>query len=386
MSLELCVKLKRQIKKLKANNVKLYSQLLALESVQNGVSWNLLSANPNITMNTINQHPNLPWSWHGISHNENLTLDMIPNYLTQVDWMTLSRNPNLNLDFILQHADKMCWYSALSNPSIDQQDIEKHFIDKENYILLCNPNLTIEFIDSIKNEINSNTWFESVSAHPSITIEFVDNHINKDWSWYQLGKNKNITFDMVIARPNYPWIYTGLSYNPNITIEFIDSHLDKNWNWDVLSQHPNITLQMIRQRPTYPWTNTGICANPNVTLDMLNDLADIIPEICYYGLSGNPNLTLEYVINNIEKSWCWHQLSIHRFDSHITKLQVQYNHELHKYTKTFYWSCVKIMSKPPTGYYFLNDLEMVIPVHSQQLFRQLRVNRDYNQIQKLFLS
>jgi len=41
--------------------------------------------------------------------------------------------------------------------------------------------------------------------------------------------------DIVVANPDKPWDWNGLSFNPNITWVIIEAYPDKPWDWGRLS-------------------------------------------------------------------------------------------------------------------------------------------------------
>jgi hypothetical protein len=68
---------------------------------------------------------------------------------------------------------------------------------------------------------------------------------------------------------------------------------------------------------------------------------------------------------------------MHNFDTELRELQRLYHQEINKLAKLFYWNLVEKMSKPPTGYYFLNDLREFMPENKRQLFDLHRKEKDY---------
>ena len=46
----------------------------------------------------------------------------------------------------------------------------------------------------------------------------INNNLDKEWDWY------------------------FISSNPNITMEVIINNLDKPWNWGEISSNPNLTM------------------------------------------------------------------------------------------------------------------------------------------------
>lgn len=111
---------------------------------------------------------------------------------------------------------------------------------------------------------------------------------NKPWNWYQLSKNKNITWAYVQKNPNKPWDWRGLSRNPNITWKIVSSNLDKPWDWYKLSKNKNITWEIIHENPSRVWS----WANPMC----------IYFAICW----SNKTTNAENIIKNYERKWVWH--------------------------------------------------------------------------------
>ena len=73
-------------------------------------------------------------------------------------------------------------------------------------------------------------------------IYLLEKYPDKDWSWFRLSKNPNVTMDFVNSHPDKPWSWYGLSWNPNVTMDYVDSHPDKPWSWWGLSRN-KFTLQ-----------------------------------------------------------------------------------------------------------------------------------------------
>ena len=57
-------------------------------------------------------------------------------------------------------------------------------------------------------------------------IDIVNKFSDKNWDWYWLSSNPSITFDHVLANPDKPWNWNGLSSKvikfPQQRIEFLD--------------------------------------------------------------------------------------------------------------------------------------------------------------------
>ena len=142
----------------------------------------------------------------------------------------------------------------------------------------------------------SATYFQVILDNP-----------DKDWDWYELSKNPNITWEIVQQHPDKPWNWSALSRNPRVTTwEFVQKNPDNPWDWYELSSNPNITWEIIQQHPDKPWN--------------------------WYYLSCNPNITWEFVQQNPDKPWNWHNLSCNTF-----KFYHQYYMQNHLAKKAAKW-------------------------------------------------
>ena len=79
---------------------------------------------------------------------------------------------------------------------------------------------------------------------------------------------------------------------------FIKFVLDKPWDWYGLSINPNITMNDVKNNPDKPWN--------------------------YIWLSSNPNVTMNDVKNNPDKPWNWDELSNNKFKYDKSLQKVQY--------------------------------------------------------------
>lgn len=116
-----------------------------------------------------------------------------------------------------------------------------------------------------------------------------------------------VSLDFIEENPMRPWIYQSLSFHKDITIDYVIDHPALPWTYYDLSKHKNITLNDILDNPELPWNYTSLGANPNITLDMIQEYD--LPWDFNIGVSNNPNLNIEFVLNNIDKKWNWDYIS-----------------------------------------------------------------------------
>ena len=96
-------------------------------------SWEGISMNKNITMKIVLDNPDKPWNWDWISMNENITWEIILTYPDKPwDWYGISNNPNITMEFIEKHSDKIN-FAYLSTNKFTVEDIG---IKKKEALLL----------------------------------------------------------------------------------------------------------------------------------------------------------------------------------------------------------------------------------------------------------
>jgi hypothetical protein len=68
-------------------------------------------------------------------------------------------------------------------------------------------------------------------------MKFINDNPDKNWDWYGISSNPNITMKDINDNPDKPWDWDFISKNPNITMKDILENPDKPWNWYVISRN-----------------------------------------------------------------------------------------------------------------------------------------------------
>ena len=292
-----------------------------------------ISANKNITMQTIEDNPNVLWSWAHISH-----------------------NPNVTMEFVHRHEEKAWDFKLLSsNPGITMQDL----LDTDRH-----------------------PWdWEAACRNPNLTIEFIEEHPEIPWSWKEISLNPSMTSDVVCKNSSKPWDWKFLSTNPSFSPCLLLEFPDKNWDWRFVSCHPNVKIEFIQEHETFSWdrgwmmftnqnvgeyllqTLVGHVKASSITTDLIQQLTDVEAD-CYTTLrdtiinmrpliphhntgrrsimnnmithlsvavsleliskmpdvqwnwrmlSTRPDLTPEFVKSNLDKTWFWRGIAFNSF-------------------------------------------------------------------------
>ena len=90
---------------------------------------------------------------------------------------------------------------------------------------------------------------------------------------------------------------------------FLMKYEDKlDWEYGI-SKNPNITMEMIEKYPDKLWDwEYGISNNPNVTMEIIEKYPEK-PWDWEYGISNNPNITIEIIEKYPDKPWSWGYIS-----------------------------------------------------------------------------
>lgn len=273
--------------------------------------WNAVSANPNLKIKYVLANRDKIWDWRSISQNPGILpedVDRHPNL--PWDWSALSNNPNIRPEFYERHKDKE-WdiiYGLSRN---------RHFIGKLNYDFSKMSNAEILFLSRV--EIVD---LDYVVNHPEIpwdwgnyTSSYVKRYgIEKvletpqlPWKKSQIFSNARID-EKLLSLPDICWY--SLSFNPMVTEDLIERHTDKNWYWFPLAQNDNISFEFA-ERFVDTYNRSSIFRNKNIPKDVLSlknkkmiwHMSDI---------SLNPYITPE-IVAKLSSKIDWNMLSINTF-------------------------------------------------------------------------
>ena len=89
--------------------------------------------------------------------------------------------------------------------------------------------------------------------------------------------------------------------------KLIENHLsillklypNKGWNYDNLSGNQNITWNFVKSNLDKPWDWFSLSRNPNITWKIVQENPKFLWD--YISLSGNPNITFDFVKSNLNK-------------------------------------------------------------------------------------
>lgn len=248
---------------------------------------NLLSANPNLTWDIIQDIPELSRCVHVLSDNPCITWDIVRDCLQSNinfgwDFKYLAMNQNITIDILLKNKNLGWNWRFLSyNPNITENDILMNpDIDWDWHSLRSHKNLSINFIHNfILPKIKDNSNFGiGLSFNPNLTWDYIYKNMNCiSFNWDVISNHPNITWDIISKNRNMfcklnnrrIWNWSQVSINPNITLEIVLKNPDILWNWSYFSTNVNVTMDIIRNNPKLPWDMYTVLKNPNLTFSFI---------------------------------------------------------------------------------------------------------------------
>jgi hypothetical protein len=99
---------------------------------------------------------------------------------------------------------------------------------------------------------------------------------NNQPCWNELSKNPGIPIDFILAHPEKPWDFRGVSQRPDLIIDHVLAHVDKPWSWYHLTIHPNITARNMFAHRDLPWSWDYIYTKRDVAFGDILDHPNLV--------------------------------------------------------------------------------------------------------------
>lgn len=122
---------------------------------------------------------------------------------------------------------------------------------------------------------------------PPRLLDLVLTRPTESWDWVALSDNPRISWEEMLAHPELPWTtlsakapveymlahpelqvdWALLSANPTL----LERHLllPLPWDWASASKGANISWAFVQAHPEFPWSMDGLSQNPNVTMEVV---------------------------------------------------------------------------------------------------------------------
>ena len=134
-----------------------YNSICNLNSSSRYILIAELSRDPNITLNTVKNHPEVEWNHEELSLNSNITVNMVKSE-TNINWneQLFSANPSVTIETIRNNPDIGWDYHLFSaNENVTWEIVKENpDIDWDYHNLSINPNITLKTIGNDSEIIN----------------------------------------------------------------------------------------------------------------------------------------------------------------------------------------------------------------------------------------
>lgn len=299
------------------------------------------------------------WNWKVISRRADVTLEMMKLRTTaaatmslaasavlkaNLDYFAASSNPNLTVEVVLAARPELWdWRAILTNPSIPlTEEILSHPFHH------CQP-----------------IFATLLSMHPLLPFQYVLDHYtsvsgtNANWkgnsTWARLSTNPGIAMDAILTHPELPWDWSKVSSNPNFRAEYLPRlltilentkntagewwwrHASKGWWWKYIIDaesfqcHPGLSVHFLIDRDrNHNESNASNIPSASEERTGTSTVGDGHKFCNWKYLGGNPNLTVQNVLDNLDKfdqsdksggSSSWNTLiSSNKFAYHVGSL------------------------------------------------------------------
>lgn len=118
--------------------------------------------------------------------------------------------------------------------------------------------------------------------------ELLDVFPQKKWNWYSVSRNPNLTLHYVVNHPNLPWDWAHILNVYNVCKNEIYNNNKVLW----YEFHENFNKLKYIDNMDFPWVNEMEASHPDV---------NIYTSYEWNGISKNPNITMEFILQNIDK-------------------------------------------------------------------------------------
>ena len=178
------------------------------------VDWVIVSMNPNLTEEFIEQHTKKV-AWYFISKYQKLSEGFIEKHADEVDWERISKYQNLSEEFIEKHADEVGWACISKYQKLSEEFIEKHANEVNWNCISAYQKLSEKFIKKHADEVD---W-ECISTYQKLSEEFIEKHADEvDWHWISMYQKLSERFiekyaDILnMSRINDSWNYKSKDF------------------------------------------------------------------------------------------------------------------------------------------------------------------------------
>lgn len=280
--------------------------------------YSSLSLNKSITFKNILENQHCPWNWVHLScYRDDITLQIIKQAHNQgAPWhlYSLSLNESIPIEEILK--DKEFWPFWEWEGICMRKDLKFHHVMQYqdapwDWDAISGNDAVYMFRNIERNQSLPWNWFV-VSTHKRIPFYFIRDNPTFDWNWYDISQNVE-NAELVISNLSLPWCFRGLSKNLNFQeqdlVELLTEPRIKSTKfiWSYISSNPNVSMNLVLKFPYYPWNWKHLSANHGIPVSQLVTHPQYFTKLHWNLVSSRAPLNV--VLQNPYLPWAWKQVS-----------------------------------------------------------------------------
>lgn len=189
------------------------------------------------------------------------------------------------------------------------------------------PYLIMNHLQRIFEALPNNWEYTYLSQNPNIDAVFAYKYKNddwdrSDWDWFILSSRASMKD--VINNPDIPWRGWGLSKSSKITIDDVKNNPQIDWDYSYLFSNHNIDIdELIYYNRLIDYNS--LSRNNSITIDFI--LNNINKPLNFYDISLNAKITLNDVLGNPQVKWDYIFVYINQ-NITLEECEVLYNRKL----------------------------------------------------------
>ena len=332
-----------------------------LERTRGSPNWSAISRHPCITPRVVRAHPEHPWDDYGFVWNDHLPWEFLreriqaararPSSSTLWNekhiWHYLSEHPSVTLQSVRDFPEApWSWEEIFQRAPLE--DLLEHcraldtegavsFDTAHRYVMTTaglNTGVPLEY----RLKFPDIWWnFAEFSAVDPLIVDHALTFPNLGWSGPEMSRNPHISLDMVCTTHDdsweedseqeafdirgcprvdtctcpllaFHWDWIALSENRAIQVQEMLAHRELPWQWAAASKNPTITVALVEAHPELEWDGQALSANPGISLEAL--LKTRHEWVAWAHVSSHPEVGWDTVEQHKEVDWVMERLLV----------------------------------------------------------------------------
>ena len=258
-------------------------------------SWNyeiICSQAKFIHFNMYKHNPDFPWSKIYLVQNPNITWENVMESDLNEYAAGFSHNPNITIEIINNHPDISWDWSAISRTIQLDETLLRENKPWDYYWLSSNPSLTWKMVDNQKEK----PWdLYYIFANFHISEKSIDFFINEKnrllMDWWRISFHRNVPLHVLDKFKHYiVWEYIG--YNQNLTLDFIQKNEELFTSYDCLSYNLFDFKEEQKQKQDYYY----YCSTKSRCIEKTKKIEEELIQVTWH-----PSRFMDWCLDNEEK-------------------------------------------------------------------------------------